>query len=374
MKVDYIIVGQGLCGTFLSWYLDQYNKTYIIIDEDKPLTASKVSSGIINPITGRRFVKTWMIDELLPFIDKAYTAIEQSLNIKCIEQKKLIHFFSNKETQNIFYDRLQEEPQYLQEPFNKLSITNQLADYFNNTLGYGEIHPCYLVHTNLLLKTYREKLVFNNNLYSTVFQKNKLVMHDDYVAYEHIVADKIIFCDGAAGTDNPFFKNLPYALNKGQFLLANIPNLPNNYIFKKSSLTIVPWQTEASTFIHTSAPLHTSTLNNIFWIGTSYEWNFDTTNPTKDFKDKTISQLKDFLKTPFEVLDHQASIRSATVERRPFVGMHSSIPNVGILNGMGTKGCSLAPYFAYQLAQHLCYGKLITPEADVCRFKKVLSR
>lgn len=370
MKIDYIIVGQGLCGTFLSWYLEQCNKSYIIIDEDKPFTASKVSSGIVNPITGRRFVKTWMIDELLSFIDKAYTAIQQSLNIKCIEQKNVIHFFSNTETQSIFYNRLQEDSQYLKEH----TQINQFTNYFNVPLGYGEISPCYLVHTKLLLKKYREKLLSNNNLYNTVFQNNDLVIHNDYVTYQHIAANKIIFCDGATGADNPFFKNLPYALNKGQFLLVKIPDLPNDYIFKKSALTIVPWQTESDTLISTSAHSHTSTLNNIFWIGTSYEWNFDNAEPTISFKEKTITQLKDFIKIPLEVLDHQASIRSATIERRPFVGLHPSIPNIGILNGMGTKGCSLAPYFAYQLAQHLCYGKPIMSEADVYRFKNVLNR
>ena len=149
MKIDYIIVGQGLCGTFLSWYLEQYNKSYIIIDEDKPFTASKVSSGIVNPITGRRFVKTWMIDELLSFIDKVYTAIQQSLNIKCIEQKNVIHFFSNTETQNIFHNRLQEDSQYLKEH----TQINQFTNYFNVPLGYGEISPCYLclLYTSLLM-------------------------------------------------------------------------------------------------------------------------------------------------------------------------------------------------------------------------------
>jgi hypothetical protein len=41
---------------------------------------------------------------------------------------------------------------------------------------------------------------------------------------------------------------------------------------------------------------------------------------------------------------------------------------------MGTKGYSLAPYFANQLVNHLCFGEKITPEADVSRFRKILTR
>ena len=149
---------------------------------------------------------------------------------------------------------------------------------------------------------------------------------------------------------------MPYALNKGEFLLVNIPDLPNNYIFKKSSLTIVPWEKD------------------IFWVGTSHEWKFNTIEPTKEFREKIIAQLKDFLKTSFKVLDHQAAIRSATLERRPFVGLHPTISQIGILNGMGTKGCSLAPYFAYELAQHLCFGRIMNVETNVKRFEKTLKR
>jgi hypothetical protein len=39
---------------------------------------------------------------------------------------------------------------------------------------------------------------------------------------------------------------------------------------------------------------------------------------------------------------------------------------------MGTKGCSLAPYFTYQLMENLEIGKPIEAEADVKRFEAIL--
>jgi hypothetical protein len=41
---------------------------------------------------------------------------------------------------------------------------------------------------------------------------------------------------------------------------------------------------------------------------------------------------------------------------------------------MGTKGASLAPYFANQLAQHIVHGLPIADDADVKRFSRILSR
>jgi hypothetical protein len=44
------------------------------------------------------------------------------------------------------------------------------------------------------------------------------------------------------------------------------------------------------------------------------------------------------------------------------------------MNGMGTKGCSLAPWFARELANHLLLGTPIHPQADIGRFTKILGK
>jgi hypothetical protein len=41
---------------------------------------------------------------------------------------------------------------------------------------------------------------------------------------------------------------------------------------------------------------------------------------------------------------------------------------------MGTKGSSLAPFFASQLAQHLVHGSPIHDEANISRFHRILSK
>ena len=57
-QADYIVLGQGISGSFLSYYLIKAGKKVLVIDESKPFTASKIASGVINPVTGRRVVQT----------------------------------------------------------------------------------------------------------------------------------------------------------------------------------------------------------------------------------------------------------------------------------------------------------------------------
>ena len=352
MTYDYIIVGQGVSGTFLSWYLINAGKKVLVIDEQKPFTASKVASGVINPVTGRRIVRTWMIETLMPFAFEAYTTIGNELGVSVISQKNILDFHPTPQMMLAFKERLPEESDYLKVPQNE----SYYQQYFNVTFGIGEINPCYLVDVNVLLTEWRKKLKNQNSLLEEVFDIDQLIIHNsEYITYNGITATKIIFADGAAGADNHYFKLLPFAKNKGQAIIAEIPNLPRTNIFKQG-ITIVPWQ------------------DDLWWIGSTYEWDFKDLNPSVEFKIKVAQQLESWLKLPYKIVDHIAAERPANLERRPFVGLHPIYPNIGIFNGMGTKGCSLAPYFANQFTESLVNNTSIIPLVNVQRFTKILSR
>ena len=142
---------------------------------------------------------------------------------------------------------------------------------------------------------------------------------------------------------------------KGEALIASIPGLPRTNTYKQG-INIVPWK------------------NDLFWIGSTYEWDFKDLLPTPGWRKKVEEQLSYWLKLPFTIVDHLASERPANMERRPFVGLHPHYPEIGILNGMGAKGCSVAPFFAKQLTDFLIRGNPIYADADVGRFAKTLSR
>ena len=352
MQVDYLLIGQGISGTWLSYYLQKESKSFLVIDNNAPASSSRIAAGIINPVTGRRYVEVWIADEILPFAWKAYHELAAHLNITAISPKNIIDFFPTPQMRLSFMQRIEQGAEYV---FN-YPDQNKFISEFNYEFGCGEIKPVYITHPETLLPAWRKKLVEQNCLRQEEFDINELSVAVDSIIYKDITANKIIFCDGSSGALNPYFEQLPFAPNKGQALLVHIPGLPDNYIYKKG-IMLLPY----------GFPEHCC-------AGPSYEWEFNDLNPTADFRQKTESLLKNWLKLPFRITDHLAGLRPATLERRPFVGLHPLHHSVGILNGMGTKGCSLAPYFAKQFADHLCYGKTLKPEADIKRFQKILSR
>src|SRR5579863_6726260 len=148
-RVDVLVVGQGICGTFLSWELDRAGLSYIVIDEDRPASASRAAAGLINPVTGRRFVKTWMIDELLPFVRVAY---DEAL----LRPVEVLDFFPTAQMRLAFVKRCEEGGEYV-----RLAQTQEEHKWdalFRYELGYGVIDSCYLVDLRRLLTGARREL------------------------------------------------------------------------------------------------------------------------------------------------------------------------------------------------------------------------
>jgi glycine/D-amino acid oxidase-like deaminating enzyme len=352
MTVDVLVIGQGICGTFLSWYLQKENKSYLVIDNNYPNASSRIAAGIINPVTGRRLVTVWMADEVIPNAWKAYNELGFELDITAIFQRNVIDFFPNPFMREGFLEKINTGDQYV----HAYPEQNHFNPLLNYEFGCGEIRPVYTVNLELLLPAWRKHLNEKALLRQEEFKLEALKVEADHIRYGDITAQKIIFCDGVNSFENPYFRQLPFAPNKGEALVAEIPGLPDHNIYKKSMM-MVPMAEKDH-----------------FWIGASYIWDFENADPTTEFRDKTTKVLKEWLKIPFKVLEHRSGLRPATLERRPFVGFHPTHPAIGILNGMGTKGYSLAPYFASQLVNNYCFGEKIVPEADVNRFRKILTR
>jgi glycine/D-amino acid oxidase-like deaminating enzyme len=353
MQVDYIIIGQGICGTFLSWELHRAGQKVLVIDEPQPFSASKVASGVINPVTGRQVVTTWMAKELMPFTWGAYKTLGKDIGETVIENCTIYAFPPSQQMREAYEEKIKEGPGYVH-PLALLDIQDytNLFHYFH---GAVEIDPVWLVHLHRLLKGWRQQLAAQNALLEEPFEAAQLEIREHSVTYKGIQAKKLFFCNGVNSFDHPLWEKLPYSCNKGEALIVDIPALPKQHIYKFGITTLVPW------------------YDGLWWVGSSYENRYEDALPSPGFRNKKMAELENLLKCDFSVVDHIASIRPATVERRPFVGLHPKHPAVGILNGMGTKGCSLAPYFALQLAEHLLEGKPVLPAASINRFTTSLS-
>lgn len=345
--LPYLIVGQGIAGSMLAWFLEKAGEPFIIIDNNHEYSASKIAAGIINPITGRRFVKSWMIETFMPFAKNTYQEIEAILEIQVWKDMDIIRFFINNAEGNNWLSKT------TWEGYDKFLKKEKDADYLTNFIfdkaGYGTVKGAK-VDLGKLVKAFKKRFVEQKILRSELFDYSLLKIEADKVFYKDIIAKKIIFCEGYRAFQNPWFAHLPYESAKGEALILRIPSLRTPDIIKKHFF-IVPLEKD------------------LFWFGSNYEWDDLTDEPTKIGKDYLVEQLKTILKVDYEIVNHLAAVRPVLKDRRPALGLHSTYKNIAILNGMGTKGTSIAPYWAKELVEFLTREKPIPAEVNIRRFK-----
>ena len=54
MRTDFLIVGQGVAGSLLAWFLLHAGKSVVVVDDGHKHAASITSLGLINPVIGVR--------------------------------------------------------------------------------------------------------------------------------------------------------------------------------------------------------------------------------------------------------------------------------------------------------------------------------
>src|SRR5689334_8367598 len=126
MQADFIIVGQGIAGSLLYYALTKRGANCIVIDEKKENSASRVAAGLINPVTGRRLVKSWMIDELIPAFQKVYVQIENDFKITCLHETELNWHLPATDIVEAFEKRIATQTDFLAE-----STQENIRQYFN---------------------------------------------------------------------------------------------------------------------------------------------------------------------------------------------------------------------------------------------------
>lgn len=342
---DYLIIGQGIAGSMLAWFLTQAGKKVLVVDEFRANSASQIATGIINPITGKRLVKSWRIDELLPFAKKTYRELEAELGVSIFSETTIHRIFSNKEDLQFFRQKqeLDELPGYVK-PLQTIP-----SCFRDTALGGIEIHGVCVIHYQSLLAAMRRWLSEKQVLLEEKFQFDELKIENGKAVYKNNVASKIIFCEGSGAKQNPYFGSLPFNFAKGEVLTVEIPGYHEENIWHKG-IFITPFG------------------NGLYRVGATYDWDFKDALPSAKGREELEKKLKRAINLPYKVADHLAAIRPTVTDRRPFIGLHPAYPEIGIFNGMGTKGASLAPFFAKHFTDHLVSGILLDAEVNTARF------
>lgn len=347
-KVDYLIIGQGIAGTMMAHFLQKAGCSIHIIDDANPGSSTAVAAGLINPITGRHFVKSWRVEEFLPVAVETYRELERKFSTKLYHSRNIIRAIFNAGEQNEWLARttLPGYDRFVVEPVEAEDLRSQVSNVFD----FIEIGEGAKVDVGDIIQLYRSEWIGKQMYTQEKFDHELLMFNENEVEYKGIIAQKAIFCEGAAVKSNPFFNYLPFLGDKGEVLIVKIPGSGFQKILKHK-VYLIP-----------------TGGKDTYWVGATMQRDFKTQLPTQRGREQLLNKLEKVLKVPFEVLDHQAAVRPTVRDRRPFIGPHPEMPSLFLFNGMGSKGTSLTPFWANHSVRHLIQGNKLDKEVDIQKY------
>lgn len=333
-EFDCIIVGQGLAGAALAWSLRWSGVRVLVIDRDEPITSSKIAAGLITPITGQRLVKSWRLDELWPAAVQFYRRVEQVTGIALFRERSMVRLLATDGEAEFFQLRrhsleflaLIREPQ---PPLDSQAFATDRGGFEMPCAGQLDV-PQYL---NVSRETSQRDGGF---VTVSLDPERDLVLNDNRISVPRlgVHARRLIFCEGAALASNPWFRDVVLKPAKGEILTVHIPGLTESRVVHRG-VWLVPLG------------------NELFRVGSTYEWQQLDNRSTSQGRDEITAKLREFLRLPFEVIEHQAAVRPIHRNQYPVFGLHPQHDQLGYFNGLGSKGTLHAPYFASQLAHQL---------------------
>ncbi|MCF8243873.1 MAG: FAD-binding oxidoreductase [Saprospiraceae bacterium] len=346
--VDYIIVGQGLAGTLLSYFLLLENQRVVVLDYPHEGRSSNVASGLVTPVTGRRIAKSWRFEELSRFAKQTYLSLGADLGVEIWHERSIVRALHSVFEENE-WTRRSGYPEF-QAFMNDAPDLSDIKGKIQPPHAWGELLNCAQVAMPLLVETWRASLLGLGIFFEENIDYQQIKEENGRVIYGQWSAKKLVFCEGAKAVQNPYFKHLPFLVTKGEVLIVRIPGLPAQRILKHK-LFLVPLG------------------NSLFWVGSTSHYEFEGASPSTGARVWLLKEVEKTLMVPYEVVGHLAGIRPTVSDLRPFLGVHQEHANLSIFNGLGTKGALLGPFFAKQMTEYLLGRSELEFEVDIARFE-----
>ena len=325
---DNLIIGQGIAGTVLAWKLLDIGQTVCIYDDQK-MQASQAAAGLINPVTGMRFVKTKGWEQYWTVAKTFYRQMEQKLNKQFLTELSLVRLFQNEKERTEFQRR--------RETFADLIIDDELhkaSPHLTAPYG-GYVGFAARLELQSFLESSRRAFINKEYLREESIDPDTVIIRDGLcLAGKKCVAQRIIFCEGVRGAQNPWFPDLRFSPVKGEVLRLKIPKLQESRVIN-CGVWLIPLGQDH------------------YLAGSTYNWNDPSDSPTTQGRDHILSRLRRFLTCDFEVVDHKAGIRPAATDAMPQLVFHHQHPQLIMLNGLGSKGALQAPGLALKLVHQL---------------------
>ncbi len=330
MSADILILGQGLAGTLLAWELERAGLSFSLVDPGHASAATSAAAGIINPITGRRLVKSWRIETLLPAARSVYREMEAELGVPLWRELRVWRRFADGREKATWSEK---------------QARGELAPYGGSATAEGFwIEPAARVDLGALLATARARWVAAGRLREEAFAPSDVMREESRHAW-------VIDCTGRAAALGGAWGFVPWEFSKGEILELAVDGLDPEVVLNSRSWIVPVGPGRA-------------------WVGATHEPGQRDAAPTAAARQRVEADARDLLgpSRPFTVVGQRAGVRVTLPDKRPIAGPDPARTRRGLINGLGAKGALWAPLLAREWVKHLTSGAAFDPEIAANRF------
>ena len=301
------IVGHGLAGAILAETASRAGMT-VSVDDDGGSSSSRVAAGLYTPLTGRRMIPSWRLEDALPVLRRVYPRLEADLGISChhpLSTLRLLRDSSQRKEALAKRDSPHIGPLL---PDTSLPLRAPHGAFVMSGGGWVDLPP--------LLEALRGRRIARGEWGPPVTPP-----------------DLTVWAQGARAAQDPLWAEVGWRPAHGDILTLRIPGLPQNRIYNFGRFLL---------------PLG----GDRFRCGATYDWSETRPVPRPRGRAELEADLTEWLELPYEILDHRAGIRPVALARVPVVGPHPDRPDQWIFNGFASKGVLYAPWMAETLVNH----------------------
>ncbi|NCN04563.1 MAG: FAD-dependent oxidoreductase [Spirochaetales bacterium] len=356
IKKDLVIIGHGIGGSVLAQKALGRGLSVLVIDQNFELGSSWIAGGLLHPMVFKRLTLAW------PGLEESMACLEyyQNLESAAWHPGPLVRRIST-------LDEAHRWEKSTMDPHLTTLLTildEKVPKGISTSFGWGRVElggwldvPLFLTQNWQALEAKGLTLSYhlaaeNLDSYSPILTIPKY----EAIEYKHLVLATGISAPGWKVV--PSLGEIPFYGVKGEILDLWLPELELETIVL-GPLFLVPLEEQG-----------------MVRVGSTYEREYTDSQPSVTEAHKMLSQLGTFL--PFlanwskeelfaRVRGHRAGIRPAARDRRPYLGplgdnKAGAPPGTLVMNGLGARGCMVAPYAAELLLDFIQWGIPIPPE------------
>ncbi len=322
---EFLILGKGLSGCALAMNLAMAGRTFSVHYAAAKEAASEKAAGLMNPVTGRRMALTWNYGNIWPeairFYERSYeflygkkgSFLEERSIRKALFSREEMNFLEAKSAWAGFGEIVRISSRKEGDP-----------DLFHDAAGWAEIKNGHWLDAPVFLRECHNFFSAQGLLSESEFRKEGLQKLPDGWFFEGKSYRYVVSC---LGLGCPWIARDLWPVKGQLFVLEALPDWGAD-VLKTAAFFI---------------PLGGGKILS----GSTYEREFDHMDPDLAGFESIIDGLHPELRSAIRICGSRSGLRPTSKDRRPHILRLDE--GLFAINGLGTKGVSLAPWASAEL-------------------------